>query len=406
MAEFFRVRTVEEALHGFRPARRTGIERVRLPDAAGRVAATDVAAPGALPGFARSSVDGFAVRAVDTFGASEGLPAYLTLLGSVAMGASAAVDVTPGGAVAVPTGGALPAGCDAVVMVEHTAQPLADTVEVLRPAAAGDGVVLADDDVRAGASVLTSGTVLRAEHLGLLAALGITEVDVIRRPVVAVLSTGDEVVPPETATLAVGQVRDATATAIGALIRSAGGTDDQRGIVADDATSLRSALADALAECDVVVVSAGSSVGARDLTAEVVGSLGAPGVWCHGLAVKPGKPTLLADCGGVPVVGLPGNPLSALVIFRLIGVPMVRLVGGRPTDVTTATVAATLSRDVPSAAGRLDVVQVRLTHGVAEPLFGKSAQLSLLTSADGEIIVPSEAAGLFAGDAVQVRLHG
>jgi len=404
--EFFRTRTVAEALTQFRPARRTRVETVPLDQALHRVPAAAIRSPSALPGFARSTVDGYAVRAADTFGSSDGLPTYLDLVGEVQMGVAPNVVVSSGTAVAMPTGGPLPAGADAVVMVEHTAATLAATVEVMRPVGPGEGVVRADEDVAAGAELVAAGRPLRPQDLGLLAAAGVTTVAVFARPRVAVLSTGDEVVPAATAALAPGQVRDATASALAGLIAEAGGTPVPHGIVADDAGALEAAMRAALADSDLVVVSAGSSVGARDETAGVVARLGPPGIWCHGLALRPGKPTLLAECSGVVVVGLPGNPLSALVVFRLVGMPLVRLVGGVTASAPAATVPATLALPVPSAAGRLDVVQVRLVDGSAVPLFGHSALLSLLTTADGYLVVPEPATGLDAGAQVSVTVYG
>ena len=239
----------------------------------------------------------------------------------------------------------------------------------------------------------------------MLAAAGTTSVTVHARPVVTVFSTGDEVVPPDTAALMPGQVRDATAVALAALISEAGGDPVPGGIVADDPGLLEAALRAALDGSDLIVVSAGSSVGARDETAAAVGRLGEPGIWCHGLAIKPGKPTLLAECAGVPVIGLPGNPRSALVVFRLVGMPLVRLVGGCTQPPAAATVRARLDRDLASATGRLDVVQVRLSGSCASPVFGMSALLSVLTAADGYVIVPEEATGLDAGTEVEVTLY-
>src|SRR3954469_24804588 len=315
--EFFAVRTVAETLAGFRPARRRAFETVGLEAAHGRVPGEPLRAPHDLPGFPRSTVDGYALRAADTYGASEGLPSYLDVVGSVAMGRAPSVAVGPGTAVAMPTGGVIPDGADAVVMVEHTQEAMAGTIEVVRPVAPGEGLVRADEDARAGAEVLPAGRPLRAQDLGLLAAAGVTSVVVHARPRVAILSTGDEVVPPATASLETGQVRDASAVALAALVRDAGGAPDPRGIVPDDHDALAAVLREAVQSSDVVVVSAGSSVGARDETAAVVAGLGKPGIWAHGIAVRPGKPTLLADCGGVPIIGLPGNPRSALVVFRL-----------------------------------------------------------------------------------------
>jgi molybdopterin molybdotransferase len=404
--EFFAVRTVREVLEGFRPGRRMPAEEVALEEAHGRVPSEGVRAPHDLPGFARSTVDGYAVRASDTFGASEGLPSYLNVIGAVAMGHAPEVAVRQGSAVAMPTGGAIPHGADAVVMVEHTQEPMTGTIEVLRPVAPGDGMVRGDEDARAGAELLAAGRPLRAQDLGLLASAGVTHVRVHARPRVAIVSTGDEVVAPSTPSLAAGQVRDASAVSLSALVRDAGGDPDFRGIVPDDHDALAAALRDAVSTSDVVVVSAGSSVGARDETAAAVAGLGEPGIWAHGIALRPGKPTLLADCGGVPVVGLPGNPRSALVVFRLLGMGVVRLVGGVTQLPPAPSARARLARDVPSAAGRLDIVQVTVRDGAATPLFGASALLSILTAADGYVVVPDEATGLDAGSEVDVTLYG
>lgn len=421
--EFFTVRTVAEALAEFRPAHRTAPETVGLASAFGRVPAEPVVAGEALPGFHRSAVDGFAVRAADTFGASESVPAYLRVTGEVRMGATAEGSVGAGDAVSVPTGGALPAGADAVVMVEHTLEALPGTIEVVRPVAPGEGVVRADEDVAAGDVLARPGRPLRAEDVAMLAAAGVTEVAVHARPRVTIVATGDEIVPPSTVSVPAGYVRDALSTSVGALVVSAGGVPAGPGgegragggpagggglIVPDDPEQLRAVLLEALPRSDVLVVCAGSSVGARDGTTAAVSALPDCELWCHGLAIKPGKPTLLATAGGGrPVIGLPGNPRSALVVFRLIGLALVRRAGGWTAEPRVATVPARLARDLPSAAGRLDVVQVRLgDDGLAEPLFGPSALLSVLTAADGYLIVDEDANGLSAGDAVQVVPYG
>ncbi|MGQ0623692.1 MAG: molybdopterin-binding protein [Sporichthyaceae bacterium] len=406
--EFFTTRTLAQARAGFAPRRRTAHESVELASAHRRVLATDVHASAALPGFDRSTVDGFAVRAADTYGASEHLPSYLQVTGAVRMGSAPAVAVPAGGAVAVPTGAALPPGADAVVMVEYTAATMPGTIEVTRAVAMGSGIVRADEDVAIGARLLRAGRRLRASDLGLLAATGTRTLTVHQRPRVVILSTGDEVVPPQTLNLMPGQVRDATASALAALVTGSGGVPVMGGIVADDSAALSAALRRAIAEADLVVISAGSSVGARDETAHAVAALGE--VWCHGLAIKPGKPTLLAECAGVPVIGLPGNPLSALVVFRLLGVPLLWQLAGCMHPPPQPSVRARLGRDLPSSAGRLDVVQVTLSQGedgasIAEPVFGPSALLSILTRADGYLVIPEPATGLDAGLQVEVALY-
>jgi molybdopterin molybdotransferase len=405
--EFFTVRTVSEALTRFRPTHVTGVETVSLDDACGRVPAGDVRAPTALPGFDRSSVDGYAVRAADTFGASESIPGYLRVVGAIRMGAAASDGVGPGTAVAIPTGGMLPAGSDAVVMIEHTAEATSDTVEVVRPVAPGENVVRFDEDVATGAAIAPRGRPFRAQDVGLLAAAGVVEVEVHAAPRVTILATGDEIVPPDTPVLSPGQVRDALSVPVGALVREAGGEPSPPLIVPDEDGALREALSARVGASDVVVICAGSSVGMRDQTAGAVAALPNSETWCHGLAIKPGKPTLLAHSDGVPIIGLPGNPRSALVVFRLIGMPLVRRAGGWTVEPVVGSLRARLSSDLPSAAGRLDVVQVRLTAaGVAEPIFGSSALLSVLTAADGYVIVPEDANGLSAGEPVEVFPYG
>lgn len=403
--EFFAVRTVGEALAGFRPAHRTGTERVPLEEALGRVPAEPVRAAQALPGFARATVDGFAVRAADTYGVSDGQPGYLDLAGEARMGRPPDAALRPGAAIAIATGAPLPPGADAVVKVEHTQSTLPGLIEVVRAATPGEGMVRPDEDVAAGAELARPGRPLRATDLGMLAAAGVTGVVARARPRVAIVSTGDELVSRATPELETGQVRDATAPALAALVSEAGGDPSFAGIVPDDREALDATLRRALGPSDLLVVSAGSSVGARDETASAIASLGEPGIWCHGLALRPGKPTLLAECGGVPVIGLPGNPRSALVVFRLVGMPLVRLVGGCTEPPPEPSVRARLSRDLPSAAGRLDIVQVALDEGLATPLFGSSALLSILARADGYVVVPEAATGLPGGAEVEVTLY-
>jgi molybdopterin molybdotransferase len=418
--EFFTVKTVSEALTGFRPARRTPVEAISLDDALGRVPAEPVSAPHALPGFARATVDGFAVRAADTYGASEGVPSYLDLAGEARMGRPPETEVRPGTAVAIATGAPLPPGADAVLKVEHTQAATPELLEVLRPVTPGEGMVRADEDAAPGDELVPPGRPLRPQDLGMLAAAGIAKIQAHARPRVSIVSTGDELVAATEPNLETGQVRDSSAPALAALVREAGGEPHFAGIAPDNrdalATKLRQTLnlkgsdpsrvvEGLLPECDVLVVSAGSSVGARDETAAAIASLGEPGIWCHGLAFRPGKPTLLAECAGVPVIGLPGNPRSALVVFRLIGMPIVRLVGGCTSPPPEPAVRARLARNLPSAAGRIDVVQVRLDGDNAEPLFGSSSLLSILTAADGYVVVPEAATGLAAGSEVEVMLY-
>jgi molybdopterin molybdotransferase len=398
---FLRVMTVADGLAALTPSRRSPVRSVAPALAA--VPARDVTSGEQLPAHPRATVDGYAVRAVDTYAASETLPAFLEVTGAVAMGRPPDGEVGPGAAMAIATGGLLPHGADAVVMVEHTTEPMRGHVELLRRVAPGDGVLHAGEEAQPGDVLAPAGRPLRAADLGLLAAAGITEIAAHAPPRVGIVSTGDEVVPGATRALGPGQVRDACAPALAGLVRAAGGEPVLRGIVPDDAAALERVLAASVAEDDMVVVSAGSSAGARDLTATVAARIGE--VVCHGLAVRPGKPTLLADCGGVPLVGLPGNPRSALVVFRLVGLPLVRRVAGITSPPPVPSVRARLARDVPSAAGRLDVVQATVRDGLATPLFGSSALLGPMARADGWFCVPEADTGLAEGAEVSVNLY-
>ena len=407
------------------------VEHVDLHHALDRVTAADLRAPADLPAFARSTMDGFAVRAADTYGASEGLPAFLTIAGEVPMGRAAGLEVQIGAAARIHTGGMLPAGADAVVMIEQT-QPLdARAIEVLRPVALGENVIPIGDDVRAGELLFSRGQCLRPQDLGGLAGVGITSVPVAILPRVAILATGDEVVPADQDT-APGQVRDINSYTIAAQTRRVGGEPLLHGIAPDDADALLRLAAAALAEADMLIISAGSSVSTRDITAKVIDALGQPGVLVHGVAMHPGKPTILAVAGGKPVFGLPGNPVSTMVAFDLFVRPaLLRMLGVLATEGAehtessrngqeqlcspsvrsvpfVPTVRARLARNVASHSGSEDFVPVRLAERDgelwAEPVFGKSNLIFTMAHADGMLCVPLDQAGLYAGDEVVVRL--
>lgn len=384
-----------------------GVETLPLTQALDRVTAEAILSPVALPAFPRSTMDGYAVRAADTFGASEGLPAYLSLVGEVPMGRAPEVTVGPGQAALIHTGGALPPGADAVVMVEKTQKPAEGEIEVLGPVAPGENVLQVGEDVAAGATVLAAGHLLRPQDLGGLAAVGITQVRVARRPRVAIVATGDEVVPPE-AEPGPGQVRDVNTTTVAGLVRRAGGDPLPLGIVPDRFEELEEAAQRGLAQADALVLSAGSSVSTRDVTAGVIGRLGAPGVLVHGVSIRPGKPTILASAGGRPVFGLPGNPVSTMIVADLFLVPVLWRLQGCTAPPAQRRVWARLARNIASAPGREDYVQVRLEERAgevwADPVFGKSNLIYTLVKADGLLVVPLDAGGLQAGDRVEVRL--
>ena len=410
MAELFTVVPPAEAFaalaRGCSPIDRTEI--VALADALDRVCAFDVAATETLPGFDRATMDGFAVRSADTHGAGEQSPAYLRLAGDVPTGVVPTVAVGPHEAVRIHTGAMMPAGADAVVMVEDT-NPAGTDVEVLAAAAAGENVLTAGEDVARGAVAVEAGRRLRPADLGGLAALGRTSVTVRAKPRIAILSTGDEVVAVD-ALPGPAQVRDVNASTVGATVTRAGGIPVPCGVAPDEEGALLAAARAALDGADALVLSAGSSVSVRDLTARVVSALGPPGILVHGIALKPGKPTVVAICDGKPVIGLPGNPASALIVAWRLVRPLVRLLGGEPVrddllgDDRDA--SAVLDVPVPSRPGREDYVPCRLVHAVdgphAVPLFGASNLIFTLVRADALIAVPLDRSGLAAGERVRV----
>lgn len=409
MPELFHVLTVEQAsrrlLAHVAPSGQA--ERVPTADALDRVLAEDLRSPVDLPAFARSTMDGFAVRAADTYGASEGLPAYLTICGEVPMGRAANLDVGSGEAARVHTGGMLPRGCDAVVMVENTQQLDERMLEVVRAVAVGENVIPVGEDVRLGDPLFARGHRLRPQDLGGLAGVGIVVAPVAARPRVAILATGDEVVPAGQP-VAPGQVRDINSYTIAALTRRAGGEPLLCGIAPDSAAALRRMAADALAQADLLIISAGSSVSTRDMTAQVIGELGQPGVLVHGVAMHPGKPTILAIAGGKPVFGLPGNPVSTMIAFDLFVTPTLLRLQGCDEAPSSRTAQARLARNVASHPGSEDFVPVRIEPRGgelwAEPVFGKSNLIYTMAHADGILRVPLDLAGLYAGDMVTVRL--
>lgn len=411
MSELFTVKTPTEAWTSLSQqllsSRKIRGERLATWDALNRVLAERLTAPHNLPEFPRSTVDGYAVNAVDTFGASPGLPAFLSVTGEVAMGQAAANDVGVGEAILVHTGGMIPPGATAVVMVEHTQQVDQASIEVMRPVADGENVLQIGEDVRQGDQLLAVGRRLRAQEIGGLVALGITEVSVAVPPRVAIVSSGDEVVPPHVVP-GPGQVRDVNSYALSALVQEAGGIPLRYAIVPDERTALDAAAARAFAEADIVVFSAGSSVSYRDMTAEVIAQLGSPGILVHGVSVKPGKPTILAVCNGKAIFGLPGNPVSAMVIFDLFVKPTIQLLLGEQTRYA-ASLPAKLSRNLSSMSGREDYVQVKLETRNGEwwavPVLGKSNLIYTLVHADGVVKVPLDANGIAQGTWVTVALY-
>lgn len=406
--EFFRVLEVGQVLELIPGFPRVEAEDVDLAHTTGRVLAEDVSAFADLPGFARSTVDGYAVQAAATFGASEANPALLQVVGAIAMGETPQLAIAPGEAARIATGGMLPEGANAVVMIEHADALDENTIEAFRSVAPGQNLVSADEDFAKGAVVARCGQRLRPQDTGVLAAVGLRRVAVYRRPKVAIISTGDEVVPIETEP-GPGRVRDVNSYTLAGLVSACGAIPVGLGIVKDDRDALRETCLKALTECDMVLVSGGSSVGARDFTVEVIDSFDDSAILAHGIAISPGKPTILAKVHRRVFFGLPGHVVSAMIVFTRIVRPFLGHIGGlaSPHD-ETPRVPARLSRNVASVQGRTDFIRVKLHHrddGLwAEPVLGKSALINTMIRADGIIEVGKNVEGLEEGEQVEVRL--
>ena len=380
-------------------------ETVGLDRALGRVLAREIRAAQFVPGFDRSTVDGYALRGADTFGCSESIPALLTCEGAVEMGKEPAFAVGPYQCAAIPTGGALPEGADAVQMVEHTEDYGGGEIGIVKSVPPGANLIFKGDDVKPGDLVLRKGRRLEPQDVGALAALGVTQVPVVPKLRVGLISTGDELVPPE-GDPGPGQVRDVNGPLVAALLAQVGAEAVPLGIVPDREELLREAVEKALERCHCVVLSGGSSVGEKDAACRVMASLGE--VLCHGVAMKPGKPTLLGKAGGKPILGLPGHPVAALFTAKLFLIPLLARLEGRTW--AERTVSARLAQTVPANHGRAQYTGVTLEEkpdGMwAVPIWGKSGLITTLAGADGFFCVPRDREGIPAGESVEVSLFG
>jgi molybdopterin molybdotransferase len=382
---------------------------IRVIHSAGRITAEGIVSHEELPAFPRSTVDGYAVRAEDTYGASESLPAYLSVVGEVPMGGTPDFSVEPHQAALIHTGGMLPEGADAVLMVEYTQHARQDEVELLRAVAIGENILKVGEDVSIGDPVISMGIRIGPKEIGGLLAVGVQDIFVRELPRIGIISCGDEVISPEKVPQP-GQVRDINSYSLSSLISIHGGNPVAYGIASDKPKDMRELVSKAMAECDGLIITAGSSASTRDLTAEIVDSMGEPGVLVHGVNVRPGKPTILAICDGIPVIGLPGNPVSALVIANIFVVPMVEHLAGLPDvlDRPRAFILAKLTINLPSLAGREDWIPVRIKKSSdgynAEPVFYKSNLIFTLIKAEGLAYIPADATGIGVGETVKVFL--
>ena len=408
----------QRVLAAWGPPSPLAAQEVALAMALGRVLSTDVRAPVDSPLFDRSAVDGYAVRSADAATASPEAPARLAYVGEVAMGTGSTVTVGPGQAVWVATGAMLPTGADGVIMVERTARE-AETVLLRQAVFGGDNVVRRGADLRAGDLVLRAGHTVRPQDVAVLASMGLAAVAVRPRPRVAIIAGGDELVSPGQP-LGPGQIYDANSYAMAAQIESWGGEPRIMPRVPDQPDAVQAALREAVDEAQLVLLSGGSSVGIKDLSAEAIDAVGTPGVVVHGVAMRPGRPTMVGVVDGVLVIGIPGNPVSAMVACEVFARPAVEtllgVVPARTAGVTgDGTVTGRLSARVPSQQGRQDYVRVRLVQDgdadgtgqaapAVEPVPGGSGVIRSMVDADGLLIVPPDRADLAAGETVDVHL--
>jgi molybdopterin molybdotransferase len=407
---FFHVLTPDEALQHLLEVRPAEAESIRTAGARGRVLAKDLFSAVDLPHFHRAAMDGYAVKAKDTFGASQSLPAYLKLAGVVEMGKEAKQALATGEAWRISTGGMMPPESDAVVMVEYTDETAGGWVEIHRGVSPGQNVIQIGDDIKKGDLVFRRGRRLRARDLGALTGIGISLVLVYKRPKVALISTGDEIVDADAIPLP-GQVRNINQYSLAGLIEECGADLRDWGVIADHRNSLERAIGEALEWGDLVLLSGGSSMGAKDIALETILSFPGAEFIFHGISVSPGKPTIFARACGKPIMGLPGYPVSALVIFDLFAAPLIRKLGGeerQALDGFQRSVRATLATNIASQIGREDYVRVTLERQtgtfVAIPLPNKSGAIFTLVKADGMVRIDLNQDGLEAGQEVEVIL--
>jgi len=381
---------------------------ISLNEAFGRIASRDAVSSEDLPGFSRSTVDGYAVISKDTFGASETSPAYLNVMGEVLMGEEPTMSLKSGDAAKIATGGMLPDGADAVVMFEHV-QVLGDgSLEIQKAVAPVENVIRRGEDVGAGEVVASRGRILTPCDVAVLAGAGFSHVHVYEKPKVAIISTGDEVVPVGEP-VKTGQVRDMNSPCLSGMLLGDGSEPILKGIVKDDFESLRSAVEEALGESDVVLITGGSSVGVKDMTERVITELGT--VLFHSVSMKPGKPMLAGTSDGKPIMGLPGHPRAVVVCYDVFIRPLIKKLSGlKPVTLAslTKTVKARLARAISSVPGRQEVVSVALKDQDgelwAEPVLGKSGLLSMMVRAQGTVTVAADKPGLQQGQTVEVKL--
>ncbi len=388
----------------------TNTEIISIEDAYNRVISEDIVSPEDLPDFSRATMDGYAVRASDTFGATETLPAYLNIKYEVIMGEKPDFSLSKGDAARIPTGGMLPGGADSVVMFEYTQTVNNTLLEVMKPVAPGENVIQRGEDSRLGEIILMQGHRLRPQDIGALAGLGIIEIKVFKRPVVAIISTGNEIVSPDSQ-LELGQVRDINSYNLFGLIEKCGAKPVKKGIFTDDYKSIKGVVEDSINDSHMVLISGGSSVGTMDMAERIIDELGDEGILFHGVMIKPGKPIIAGVIDKKPVFGLPGHPAAVTVSFNVFVKRVLEWISGykeNVVDIFSDTVYARLEKNVSSTPGRQDHIRVKIMERDgelwAEPILGKSGLISTFVKADGVMVIKENQRGLLKEDRVLVKL--
>lgn len=384
--------------------------KINISDSYKRVLSREIFSSEDLPQFARSTVDGFAVKSSDTFGATEAMPTYLNIVGEVFMGDVASVSINTGDAVKIATGGMLPYGADAVVMIEDVQEVGGNMIEVMKPYAPGENVIQAGEDIKKGDLVFNKGHRIRPQDTGALAGLGITEIYVYAKPKVAIISTGDEIVSADKK-IKPGQVRDINSYNLAGLISEAGGEPVKYGIFKDEYGVIKEVIVKALDESSMVLITGGSSVGTKDLTAKIINEVGTPGVLFHGVSIKPGKPTIGGFVKGRPIFGLPGHPAAITVCFEQFVEPILKRLTGLAENSFYSRkplITVRMAKNVASSSGREDHIRVAIENRNGElwavPILGKSGLITTLVKADGIVVIPLRKLGLEQGETVEVRL--
>lgn len=409
MKGFFRVQTPDELYKKLERFKPLSFKKVDIEESLHRVLSEDIISSINLPEFRRSTVDGFALKAKDTYGASEKNPALVRVIGEIPMGRVSDLELKEGEAVKVATGGMVPEGADAVEMLEFTEWVDSRTLHVFKALSPLENMIQVGEDVKAGEVIFHKGHRIRPQDVGLIAGIGKADVHVFLQPRVGIISSGDEIVPIESVPT-LGEVRDINRYTIVSMVREIGGLSLFLGIAKDRFDLLMEKVRLGLKETDMVVITGGSSVGSLDLTLEVLQSIPGAELITHGVSVRPGKPTLLADIGGKPFLGLPGHPVSAMVIFHLFGKPILKMLSGQSIDdaLHQGRLRAKAARNMPSVAGREDYVRVRLEEKEgtlwAHPIFGKSGAISNLVNADGLLKIGINEEGLEQGEEAEVIL--